>query len=104
MSDETDSNLEGIDPSPYRDRLDPKVSDETTSSTAKSLNLDGLRDLSALSKLQVREFTHTSSTQMQATSNAMTQMAAAGATAVNAILGNGSKGEGQKDTAQLSNR
>lgn len=84
MSDET--KLEGIDPAPYRDRLDPKVSDQVVTSAAQSLNVDGLRDLSALSKLQVREFTHTSSTQMQATSNAMTQMAAAGATAVNAIL------------------
>ncbi|AWF80920.1 hypothetical protein BTJ40_08915 [Microbulbifer sp. A4B17] len=104
MSDEADSKMEGIDPAPYRDRVDPKVSDQTTSSAAKNINLDGLRDLSALSKLQVREFTHTSSTQMQATSNAMTQMAAAGATAVNAILGNGSKEGGQNDGERPSTR
>ena len=77
---------DAILPSPYRDRLDPKIADETTSTTALSLNIDGLRDLSALSKLQVREFTHTSATQMQATANSMTQMAAAGAKAVNYIL------------------
>ncbi len=77
----------GIEPVPYRDRMDPKVSDQTTSSSAQSLSLDGLRDLSSLSKLQVREFTHTGATQMQATSNAMTQMAAAGAKAVNYIFG-----------------
>ncbi|OOF20677.1 hypothetical protein BZJ19_01400 [Salinivibrio proteolyticus] len=79
----------GITPSPYRDRVDPKVADQTTSTSAQSLNLDGLRDLSALSKLQVREFTHTGATQMQATSNAMTQMAAAGAKAVNYIMDGG---------------
>lgn len=77
----------GIDPVSYLDRVDPKVADQTTSSSAQSLNVDGLKDLSALSKLQVREFTHTGATQMQATSNAMTQMAAAGAKAVNYILG-----------------
>ncbi|RXJ71236.1 hypothetical protein CS022_21480 [Veronia nyctiphanis] len=88
----SDNNaVDGIEPSPYRDRVDPKVSDQTTSSSAQSLNLDGLRDLSALSKLQVREFTHTGATQMQATSNAMTQMAAAGAKAVNYIMEGGSK-------------
>lgn len=86
MSDENVNDAGGIEAAPYRDQLDPKISDQTTSSSAQSLNLDGLRDLSALSKLQVREFTHTSSTQMQATSNAVTQMAAAGAVAVNAIL------------------
>lgn len=80
------SDANGITPAPYRDRVDPKVSDQTTSSSAQSLSLDGLRDLSALSKLQVREFTHTGATQMQATSNAMTQMAAAGAKAVNYIM------------------
>ncbi|WHI47710.1 hypothetical protein ACJJIW_14895 [Microbulbifer sp. JMSA004] len=88
MSDETKTE-DGIQPSPYRDRVDPKVSDQTTSSSSQSLNLDGLRDLSALSKLQVREFTHTGATQMQATSNAMTQMAAAGAKAVNYIMDGG---------------
>ncbi|WP_444938809.1 hypothetical protein [Microbulbifer sp. JMSA002] len=88
MSDETNT-VDGIQPSPYRDRVDPKVSDQTTSSSAQGLNLDGLRDLSALSKLQVREFTHTGATQMQATSNAMTQMAAAGAKAVNYIMDGG---------------
>lgn len=55
----------GIEPVPYRDRMDPKVSDQTTSSSAQSLSPDGLRDLSSLSKLQVREFTHTGETQMQ---------------------------------------
>lgn len=80
------SDVNGIMPAPYRDRVDPKVADQTSSSSAQSLNLDGLRDLSALSKLQVREFTHTGATQMQATSNAMTQMAAAGAKAVNYIM------------------
>ncbi|WHI47711.1 hypothetical protein ACJJIW_14890 [Microbulbifer sp. JMSA004] len=99
MADESDNKLEGIDPAPYRDRLDPKVSDQTTGSTAQSLNLDGLRDLSALSKLQVREFTHTSSTQMQATSNAMTQMAAAGATAVNSVLGGSVKSKERKSSS-----
>jgi hypothetical protein len=88
MSDENNA-VDGIQPSPYRDRVDPKVADQTTSSSAQSLNLDGLRDLSALSKLQVREFTHTGATQMQATSNAMTQMAAAGAKAVNYIMDGG---------------
>ncbi|UXH99926.1 hypothetical protein [Photobacterium sp. TY1-4] len=83
------ASADGILPSPYRDRVDPKVADQTTSSSAQSLNLDGLRDLSALSKLQVREFTHTGATQMQATSNAMTQMAAAGAKAVNYIMDGG---------------
>ncbi|WP_444930672.1 hypothetical protein ACJJIF_02515 [Microbulbifer sp. SSSA002] len=101
MSNETDSTPGGIEPAPYRDRLDPKVSDQKTSSSAASINLDGLRDLSALSKLQVREFTHTSATQMQATSNAMTQMAAAGATAVNAVFGESSQGEGQQDNLPL---
>ncbi|WP_444930673.1 hypothetical protein ACJJIF_02520 [Microbulbifer sp. SSSA002] len=94
MADDTStststSSTDGIEPSPYRDRVDPKVADQTTSSSAQSLNLDGLRDLSALSKLQVREFTHTGATQMQATSNAMTQMAAAGAKAVNYIMDGG---------------
>lgn len=70
----------------YQDRLDPKIADQTTTSTAMSLNLDGLRDISALSKLQVREFTHTGATQMQATANAITQMAATAAKAVNSIL------------------
>lgn len=88
MSDENNT-VDGIQPSPYRDRVDPKVVDQTTSSSAQSLNLGGLRDLSALSKLQVREFTHTGATQMQATSNAMTQMAAAGAKAVNYIMDGG---------------
>ncbi|RXJ71220.1 hypothetical protein CS022_21395 [Veronia nyctiphanis] len=67
----------------YLDRVDPKVSTSTTLSSALSLNLDGLRDLSALSKLQVREFTHTGATQMQATANAITQMAAVGARTAN---------------------
>lgn len=71
---------------PYEERLDPKIADQTTTTTAMSLNLDGLRDVSALSKLQVREFTHTGSTQMQATANAITQMAATAAKAVNSIL------------------
>lgn len=88
MSDENNA-VDGIRPSLYRDRVDPKVADQTTSSSAQSLNLDGLRDLSALSKLQVREFTHTGATQMQATSNAMTLMAAAGAKAVNYIMDGG---------------
>ncbi len=81
----------GIEPVPYRDRVDPKVGDQTTSSSAQSMNLDGLRDLSSLSKLQVREFTHTGATQMQATANAMTQMAAAGAKAVNYVMAGKSK-------------
>ncbi|EPM3971926.1 hypothetical protein ACTJ2Z_000546 [Vibrio vulnificus] len=88
MSDENNA-VDGIEPSPYRDRVDQQVADPTTSSSAQSLNLDGLHDLSALSKLQVREFTHTGATQMQATSNAMTQMAAAGAKAVNYIIDGG---------------
>lgn len=88
MSDENNA-VDGIQPSPYRDRVDPKAADKTTSSSAQSLNLDGLRDLSALSKLQAREFTHTGATQIQATSNAMTQMAAAGAKAVNYIMDGG---------------
>ncbi|OOF27462.1 hypothetical protein BZJ19_01395 [Salinivibrio proteolyticus] len=82
----TQGSATGIEPVPYRDRVDPKVGDQTTSSSAQSVNLDGLRDLSALSKLQVREFTHTGATQMQATANAMTQMAAAGAKAVNYVM------------------
>lgn len=71
---------------PFGERVDPKITDQTTGTSALTMNIDGLRDLSALSKLQVREFTHTGATQMQATSNAMTQMAAAGAKAVNYIM------------------
>jgi len=74
-------------PSAYMDRLDPKVSDQTTFSASQSLTTDGLRDLSALSKLQVRELTHTGSTQMQATSNAVSQMAATGAKTVRYTFG-----------------
>ncbi|RXJ71221.1 hypothetical protein CS022_21400 [Veronia nyctiphanis] len=80
---------QAIEAAPYRDRVDPKVADQTTASSAQSLSIDGLRDLSALSKLQVREFTHTGATQMQATSNAITQMAAAGAKAASYILDGG---------------
>lgn len=67
------------------ERLNPKITDQTTGTTALTLNLDDLRDLSALSKLQVREFPHTGATQMQATADAMAQMAAAGAKAINYI-------------------
>ena len=84
-----DSNAAAADstaPVPFSERVDPKITDQTTGSSALAMNLHGLRDLSALSKLQVREFTHTGATQMQATSNAMTQMAAAGAKAVNYIM------------------
>lgn len=66
------------------DRLDPSIDDQNSS--VQSMNLDGLRDLSPLSKLQIREATHTSTTQMQATSNVMTQMAAAGSKADNYIM------------------
>lgn len=90
MFDET--KLEEIDPAPHRDSLDPKDSDQVANSAAqalKDMNLDDPRDLSAMSKLQIREFTNTGATQMQATSNAMTQMAAAGAKAVNYIMDGG---------------
>ena len=70
----------------FRDRLASKVSDQTASSTALSVSLDGLRDLSALSKLQVREFTHTGATQMQATANSIMQMSAVAARTGNQIL------------------
>lgn len=70
----------------FRDRLSAKVSDQMATSAALSLHLDGLRDLSALSNLQVREFTHTGATQMQATANAIMQMSAVGARASNEIL------------------
>ncbi|WP_444898497.1 hypothetical protein ACJJIX_15660 [Microbulbifer sp. VAAC004] len=63
----------------FRDRLATKVVDQMATSSALSLHLDGLRDLSALSKLQVREFTHTGATQMQATANSILQMSAVGA-------------------------
>ncbi|AWF80922.1 hypothetical protein BTJ40_08925 [Microbulbifer sp. A4B17] len=60
----------------FRDRLAAKVTDQLATSSALSLHLDSLRDLSALSKLQVREFTHTGATQMQATANSILQMSA----------------------------
>lgn len=77
----------GITLAPYRDRVDPKVSDETTSSSAQSLSLDGLRDLSALSKLQVRECkSPVGEEKLQKASSSMNQLAAAGAKALNYIM------------------
>ncbi|WP_444930674.1 hypothetical protein ACJJIF_02525 [Microbulbifer sp. SSSA002] len=70
----------------FRDRLATKVADQRATSSALALNLDGLRDLSALSKLQVREFTHTSATQMQATANSILQMSAVSARTLKATL------------------
>ncbi|KJY90541.1 hypothetical protein TW84_10085 [Vibrio neptunius] len=88
MSDQNNA-VDGIQPSSSPDRVDTKVADQTISPSMQSLNLEGLRDRSELSKMQVREFTHTGATQTQATSNAMTQMAAAGAKAVNYIMDGG---------------
>ncbi|MER2497073.1 hypothetical protein ABS858_13325 [Vibrio neptunius] len=84
MSDKNNA-VDGIQSSSSPDREDTKVADQTISSSKQSPNLEGLRDLSELSKLQVRG----GATQTQATSNAMTQMAAAGAKAVNYIMDGG---------------
>ncbi|WHI47709.1 hypothetical protein ACJJIW_14900 [Microbulbifer sp. JMSA004] len=70
----------------FRDRLSGKVVDQMATSAALSLHLDSLRDLSALSKLQVREFTHTGATQMQATANSILQMSAVSVRTVNQLI------------------
>lgn len=69
----------------FQSGLSAKVSDQMATSASLSLHLDGLRDLSALSKLQVREFTHTGATQMQATTNSIMQMSAVAARTINEI-------------------